>query len=99
METQLRQQIEQKHRAEADLIAVRDLCVKLDQQKDTLVEQLGDKDTVKAHVNLLTLYSSRFYCLHIILVSPLLCFFFLRIVRSAIVKTENRAEHCSRSTY
>ncbi|XP_011883028.1 PREDICTED: centrosomal protein of 135 kDa [Vollenhovia emeryi] len=49
METQLRQQIEQRHRAEADLMAVRDLCVKLDQQKDTLVEQLGDKDTVKAH--------------------------------------------------
>ncbi|XP_011647939.1 centrosomal protein of 135 kDa isoform X2 [Pogonomyrmex barbatus] len=48
METQLRQQIEQKHRAEADLMAVRDLCVKLDQQKDTLVEQLGDNDTVKA---------------------------------------------------
>ncbi|XP_071559651.1 uncharacterized protein [Temnothorax nylanderi] len=49
METQLRQQIEQRNRAEADLMAVRDLCVKLDQQKDTLVEQLGDKDTVKAH--------------------------------------------------
>jgi len=54
MEMQLRQQIEQRHQAEADLMAVRDLCVKLDQQKDTLVEQLGDKDAVKAHVNLLT---------------------------------------------
>ncbi|XP_067213676.1 centrosomal protein of 135 kDa isoform X2 [Linepithema humile] len=49
METQLRQQLDQRHRAEADLMAVRDLCVKLDQQKDTLAEQLGDKDTVKAH--------------------------------------------------
>ncbi|XP_025989831.1 centrosomal protein of 135 kDa isoform X2 [Solenopsis invicta] len=49
METQLRQQMEQRHQAEADLMAVRDLCVKLDQQKDTLVEQLGDKDTAKAH--------------------------------------------------
>lgn len=49
METQLRQQIEQRHQAEADLMAVRDLCVKLDQQKDALVEQLGDKDTVKVH--------------------------------------------------
>jgi len=48
--------MEQRHQAEADLMAVRDLCVKLDQQKDSLVEQLGDKDTVKAHVNLLTLY-------------------------------------------
>lgn len=50
MESQLRQQIEQKHRAESDLLAVRDLCVKLDQQKDSLMEQLGDKDTLKAHV-------------------------------------------------
>ncbi|XP_020277537.1 centrosomal protein of 135 kDa-like isoform X2 [Pseudomyrmex gracilis] len=49
MESQLRQQIEQKHRAEADLLAVRDLCVKLDQQKDSLMGQLGDKDTLKAH--------------------------------------------------
>lgn len=55
METQLRQQAEQRHRAEADLMAVRDLCVKLDQQKDALMEQLGDKNTVKAHVNLLYL--------------------------------------------
>ncbi|XP_018050335.1 PREDICTED: centrosomal protein of 135 kDa isoform X2 [Atta colombica] len=49
MEIQLQQQIEQKHRVEADLMAVRDLCVKLDQQKDTLTEQLGDKDTMKVH--------------------------------------------------
>lgn len=56
MESQLRQQMEQKHRAEADLLAVRDLCVKLDQQKDSLMEQLGDKDTLKAHVNLLEPY-------------------------------------------
>lgn len=55
METQLRQQTDQRHRTEADLMAVRDLCVKLDQQKDALMEQLGDKNTVKAHVNLLTL--------------------------------------------
>lgn len=82
METQLRQQIEQRHRAEADLMAVRDLCVKLDQQKDTLVDQLGDKDTVKVHVNLLTLHSIHlffilllFYFLHVTLVSPSLYFF------------------------
>ncbi|XP_072746619.1 centrosomal protein of 135 kDa [Anoplolepis gracilipes] len=49
METQLRQQIEQRHQAETDLLAVRDLCVKLDQQKDTLVEQLDDKNTIKEH--------------------------------------------------
>jgi len=97
MEMQLRQQIEQRHQAEADLMAVRDLCVKLDQQKDTLVEQLGDKDTVKAHVNLLTLYSINFYFLRIGLVSLLFCF--SQTVRGTIVKTENRAEHCSRSNY
>lgn len=62
---QLQQQIEQKHRVEADLMAVRDLCVKLDQQKDTLMEQLGDKDTMKAHVKLLTLYSIHFYFLRV----------------------------------
>ncbi|XP_036150015.1 centrosomal protein of 135 kDa isoform X2 [Monomorium pharaonis] len=49
LETQLRQEMEQRHQAEVDLMAVRDLCVKLDQQKDTLVEQLGDKDTAKVH--------------------------------------------------
>lgn len=50
LETQLRQQGEQKHRAEADLTAVRDLCMKLDEQKDTLMAQLDDKDTLKTQV-------------------------------------------------
>ncbi|EFN85729.1 Centrosomal protein of 135 kDa [Harpegnathos saltator] len=49
METQLRQQTEQKLHAESDLMAIRDLCVKLDQQKDALLEQLGDKNSAKAH--------------------------------------------------
>ncbi|XP_017758921.1 PREDICTED: centrosomal protein of 135 kDa-like [Eufriesea mexicana] len=52
METQLRQQGEQKHRAEADLTAVRDLCMKLDQQKDVLMQQLDDKDTLKAQYDM-----------------------------------------------
>lgn len=50
IEMQLRQQAEQRHRAETDLVAIRDLCAKLDQQKDTLIEQLEDKDTLKEHV-------------------------------------------------
>lgn len=50
LETQLRQQGEQKHRAEADLTAVRDLCMKLDEQKDTLMAQLDDKDSLKTQV-------------------------------------------------
>ncbi|XP_023289896.1 centrosomal protein of 135 kDa [Orussus abietinus] len=48
METQLRQQSEQRQRTEADLNAVRDLCVQLDQQKENLLQQMGDKDTIKA---------------------------------------------------
>ncbi|XP_078052168.1 uncharacterized protein LOC144478274 [Augochlora pura] len=47
METQLRQQEEQKQRTESDLTVVRDLCMKLDQQKDTLMHQLDDKDSIK----------------------------------------------------
>lgn len=52
MESQLRQQGDQRHRAEADLTAVRDLCVKLDHQKDTLMQQLDDKDALKTQVNM-----------------------------------------------
>lgn len=52
IETQLRQQGEQRHRAEADLTAVRDLCMKLDQQKDALMQQLDDKDALKTQVNI-----------------------------------------------
>nr|XP_012140543.1 PREDICTED: centrosomal protein of 135 kDa-like isoform X2 [Megachile rotundata] len=52
METQLRQQGEQRRRTEADLNAVRDLCVKLDQQKDTLMLQLDDKDALKAQYDM-----------------------------------------------
>ncbi|XP_043502360.1 centrosomal protein of 135 kDa [Polistes fuscatus] len=48
METQLRQQTDQRQRAEADLCAVRDLCIKMDQQKDSLMQQLEDKDMMKA---------------------------------------------------
>ncbi|XP_033216030.1 centrosomal protein of 135 kDa isoform X2 [Belonocnema kinseyi] len=50
LETQIRQQENQRERAEADLNAVRDLCVKLDQQKDNLVQQLGDKDSLKLQI-------------------------------------------------
>lgn len=50
LETQIRQQIDQRQRTEADLNAVRDLCVKLDQQKECLVKELGDKEAMKAQV-------------------------------------------------
>lgn len=59
LETQLRQQGEQKHRAEADLTAVRDLCMKLDEQKDTLMAQLDDKDSLKTQVNIYIIFVIR----------------------------------------
>ncbi|CAK9825011.1 Centrosomal protein of 135 kDa [Anthophora retusa] len=52
LETQLRQHGEQRHRTEADLTAVRDLCMKLDQQKDTLVQQLDEKDSLKSQYDM-----------------------------------------------
>lgn len=55
METQLRQQTEQRQRAEADLSAVRDLCIKMDQQKDLLMQQLEDKDVTKTQVKIFLL--------------------------------------------
>ncbi|XP_043473672.1 centrosomal protein of 135 kDa isoform X2 [Leptopilina heterotoma] len=48
LETELRQQEDQRIRAESDLNAVRDLCVKLDQQKDNLLQQLGERDSVNS---------------------------------------------------
>ncbi|XP_046487529.1 centrosomal protein of 135 kDa isoform X1 [Neodiprion pinetum] len=48
METQLHQESEQRRRAEGDLNAVRDLCVKLDQQKESLEVQLVDKEAMRA---------------------------------------------------
>lgn len=93
METQLRQQSEQKLRAEADLMTIRDLCVKLDQQKDALLEQLGDKNASKAHVNSLT---SRLVCFLFPLFLRYMCcltkvFSRSRAVRGAAIQAEGRA--------
>ncbi|XP_076179711.1 uncharacterized protein LOC143152941 isoform X3 [Ptiloglossa arizonensis] len=52
METQLCQQGKQRHRAESDLTAVRDLCVKLDHEKDILMHQLNDKDSLKSQYDM-----------------------------------------------
>lgn len=62
MESQVRQQGEQRHKTESDLTAVRDLCVKLDQQKDTLMQQLDDKDTCKTQVNNLAVKCANYLC-------------------------------------
>lgn len=48
LENQVRQQTEQRARTEADLNAVRDLCVKLDQQKESLMKELGEREAIKS---------------------------------------------------
>lgn len=47
LEVQMRQQIELRDRIELDLNALRDLCVKLDAQKDSLQEELNNCATMK----------------------------------------------------
>ncbi|XP_051170534.1 centrosomal protein of 135 kDa-like isoform X2 [Leptopilina boulardi] len=48
LETELRQQEDRRLTAESDLNAVRDLCVKLDHQKDSILQQLGEKDSINS---------------------------------------------------
>nr|CAD7605616.1 unnamed protein product [Timema genevievae] len=47
LETQLRQQMELRQQTEADLTAVRELCVNIDDQKEVLSKQNSDNDIVK----------------------------------------------------
>ncbi|XP_057321420.1 centrosomal protein of 135 kDa isoform X2 [Microplitis mediator] len=48
LETQVRQQLELRTTAETDLNAVRDLCVQLDQQKESLKKEIIDKESLIA---------------------------------------------------
>jgi hypothetical protein len=50
LETQIREENAQRHRAEEDLGVVRDLCTKLDAQKDTLMQQVNDSGHIKIQV-------------------------------------------------
>nr|CAD7432575.1 unnamed protein product [Timema monikensis] len=50
LETQLRQQMELRQQTEADLTAVRELCVNIDDQKEVLSKQNSDNDIVKIHL-------------------------------------------------
>lgn len=43
----------QQERTESDLSAVRDLCMKLDKQKDTLMKELTEKDEQKSQVSIM----------------------------------------------
>lgn len=99
METQLRQQIEQRHRAETDLLAVRDLCVKLDQQKESLMQQLSDKNNIKEHVNIyyLNILFLIFYTRQLFDFSLTGHFFNFHVVWSASVEAESRAEYYART--
>lgn len=45
LEIQLKQQVLQQDKLEAELASVRDLCVKLDKQKDNLSRELREKDS------------------------------------------------------
>ncbi|XP_034949159.1 centrosomal protein of 135 kDa isoform X2 [Chelonus insularis] len=44
LETDVRQQVDQKDQAETDLNGLRDLCVKLEQQKETYAIEIGQKN-------------------------------------------------------
>lgn len=50
LETQLRNEMSRRHRAEEDLGVVRDLCTKLDNQKDTLMQKTTENDHIKMQV-------------------------------------------------
>lgn len=76
---ELRQQEDLKIRAESDLNAVRDLCVKLDQQKDNLLQQLGEKDSVNSQVRNQVIEKSFLFSFTIFLI----CFYIIiRPIRS-----------------
>lgn len=45
--------MQQQERAEADLTSIRDLCMKLDKQKDTLMRELTEKDSERDQVNIM----------------------------------------------
>jgi hypothetical protein len=47
---QMREENAQRHRAEEDLGVVRDLCTKLDAQKDTLMQQVNESGLNKMQV-------------------------------------------------
>ncbi|KAF2883200.1 hypothetical protein ILUMI_22975 [Ignelater luminosus] len=51
LERQLEHYKQQQERTEADLSAVRDLCMKLDKQKDTLMKELNEKGEQKSQID------------------------------------------------
>ena len=49
-ETQIRDELNRRHRAEEDLGVLRDLCAKLDGQKDSLMQQVTESNHTKMQV-------------------------------------------------
>jgi hypothetical protein len=47
---QMRDELNRRRRAEEDVGVVRDLCAKLDTQKDTLMQQVTESDRIKMQV-------------------------------------------------
>lgn len=50
LEMQIRDELNRRHRAEEDLGVMRDLCAKLDGQKDTLTQQVTKSNHIKMQV-------------------------------------------------
>ena len=50
LEMQMRDELNRRRRAEEDVGVVRDLCAKLDTQKDTLMQQVTESDRIKMQV-------------------------------------------------
>lgn len=53
MEMQIVQQASTNDKLEAELSSVKDLCVKLDKQKDTLMKQLDENESSQTKVCIL----------------------------------------------
>jgi len=50
LEMQIREELNRRHRAEEDLGVLRDLCTKLDSQKDSLMQQVTESNRIKIQV-------------------------------------------------
>lgn len=50
LEMQIRDELNRRHRAEEDLGVLRDLCAKLDGQKDTVLQQVTESNRIQMQV-------------------------------------------------
>lgn len=52
MEIQIKQHASINNKTEAELAAVKGLCVKLDEQKDAMMKELNEKEGYRSHVSI-----------------------------------------------